>query len=67
MRIRAQRELLGLTQEEAASRAAIDYKRWQRLEQGVVNPTVTTLARVAQAMDTNFWTLLGARPPRNPR
>jgi transcriptional regulator with XRE-family HTH domain len=40
----------GLTQEEAAGRADIDYKRWQRIEQGAVNPTVATLARIASAL-----------------
>ena len=34
VRIRAAREAAGLTQEDAAHRAGIDYKRWQRLEAG---------------------------------
>jgi transcriptional regulator with XRE-family HTH domain len=49
-----------LTQEEAADRARIDYKRWQRLEQGAVNPTARTLLRVAEALQTDFFELLTA-------
>jgi DNA-binding XRE family transcriptional regulator len=48
--VRDARIRAGLTQEEAAGRADIDYKRWQRIEQGVANPTVATLARIASAM-----------------
>lgn len=48
--IRDARIRIGITQEEAANRAGIDYKRWQRLEQGTVNPTVATLARIAAAL-----------------
>jgi transcriptional regulator with XRE-family HTH domain len=47
-----------LTQEEAAHTAGIDYKRWQRLERGAVNPTVKTLARSAEAMGSSCWDLV---------
>lgn len=57
-RVRAARESRGLTQEEAAHAAGIDYKRWQRLEQGTVNPTVKTLERAAQALGSSFWDLI---------
>ncbi len=57
-RVRAAREAAGLTQEDAAHRAGIDVKRWQRLEYGEVNVTVRTLVRVAAACKTEFWTLL---------
>ncbi|MFH0899245.1 MAG: helix-turn-helix transcriptional regulator [Pseudomonadota bacterium] len=60
IRIRVAREAAKLTQEEAASRAGIDYKRWQRLEAGTVNATVRTLVRVAGAVGEDFWTLLAA-------
>jgi transcriptional regulator with XRE-family HTH domain len=59
-RIRAARMAAELTQETAAARAGIDYKRWQRLEQGDVNPTARTLLRVADAVDTTFWDLLSS-------
>lgn len=48
-----------LTQEAAASRADIDYKRWQALEIGQVNATLRTLARVAAALEIDVWELLG--------
>jgi transcriptional regulator with XRE-family HTH domain len=60
-RVRAARESRGLTQEEAAHAAGIDYKRWQRLEQGTVNPTVKTLERAAQALGSSFWNLVRAK------
>jgi transcriptional regulator with XRE-family HTH domain len=56
--IRAAREGAGLSQEDAAHRAGIDAKRWQRLEYGDVNPTVRTLVRVASALRIDFWALL---------
>jgi DNA-binding XRE family transcriptional regulator len=57
LRIQRARVSAGLTQEQAASDSAIDYKRWQRLEEGSVNPTVKTLHRVAAALDVPFWDL----------
>jgi len=36
----------------------IDWRRWQRLENGTVNPTVRTLLRVSTALGTTFWKLL---------
>ncbi len=61
-RVRRAREAAKLTQEAAAHRAGIDYKRWQRIEQGTVNLTLRTLVRVAAALDMDFWALLRARP-----
>jgi transcriptional regulator with XRE-family HTH domain len=58
-RIRSARESAGLTQEVVAARSGIDYKRYQRIEHGVVNATVRTLARVAEALGLDFWKLLG--------
>ena len=58
LRVRLARESAGLTQEEAASRAGLDARRWQRIEQGVVNLTVRTMARVSSALDVSFWDLL---------
>jgi transcriptional regulator with XRE-family HTH domain len=57
LRIQRARVTGGLTQEQAASDSGIDYKRWQRLEEGSVNPTVKTLHRVASALDVPFWDL----------
>jgi len=58
-RVRDARRVAGFTQETAAARAGIDYKRYQRIEQGTVNVTVKTLARVAEALGTDLWTMLG--------
>jgi transcriptional regulator with XRE-family HTH domain len=60
-RVRAVREAAGLTQEEAAARSGIDYKRWQRIETGGVNVTIRTLIRIAVACRTDFWSLMGKR------
>jgi len=61
-RIKARRQAVGLTQEETAAAAGIDYKRWQRLELGAVNPTVRTLVRAAEAVGCTVWDLLGSQP-----
>jgi transcriptional regulator with XRE-family HTH domain len=66
-RVRAAREARGLTQEEAAHAAGIDYKRWQRLEQGGVNPTVRTLERAAEGVGSSFWELMRPRAVKRNR
>lgn len=66
LRIQQARITAGLTQEQAASDAGIDYKRWQRLEDGSVNPTVKTLHRVSVALDIPFWEMLSPLPRRRP-
>lgn len=48
--VRTLRGEAGLTQEEAAARAALDPKHWQDLEAGRTNPTVATLVAVAKAL-----------------
>lgn len=58
-RVRAARARVELTQEEASSRAGIDYKRWQRIEAGTANPSMVTLARIAAALETSVWKMLG--------
>ena len=60
-RVKEARVAAGLTQEDAAHAAGIDYKRWQRIESGGVNVTVRTLARVAGAIGQDFWSLLAPR------
>lgn len=49
-RIRQAREAAGLTQEQAAEAAGMDPRCWRRLENGEINPTLSTLARVAGAL-----------------
>ena len=58
--MRAARESRGFTQEEAAHAAGIDYKRWQRLEQGTVNPTVKTQRMI-------LWGLIESDKTWDPR
>jgi transcriptional regulator with XRE-family HTH domain len=62
-RIHRARLAAGMTQEAAAAAAGIDHKRWQRLEQGGVNPTARTLVRVATALGLTFWALLALPAP----
>lgn len=61
-RVRGARVAAGLTQEAAAEAAEIDPRRWQRIEEGSVNVTVKTLVRVALAVRTDFWALVGDNP-----
>jgi transcriptional regulator with XRE-family HTH domain len=56
-RLTKARDVTGKTQEQAASDAGIDYKRWQRLEGGAVNATIRTLTRAAEAVGISFWEL----------
>jgi transcriptional regulator with XRE-family HTH domain len=62
-RIHRARIAAGLTQEDAAAAAGIDYKRWQELEAGRVNATMRTLVRVSGALGMTVWDLLGPAPP----
>lgn len=57
-RVRDARIQAKMTQEDAAAAANIDWRRWQRLEEGAVNATLRTLVRVADAVDTDFWSLV---------
>jgi len=56
--VKALRVRRGLTQEEAAHRAKLDYKRWQRIEAGRVNVTLHTLVSVSAALAANPKQLL---------
>jgi transcriptional regulator with XRE-family HTH domain len=60
--VRAARIRASLSQEAAAARAGIDYKRWQQIEGGRVNATARTLLRVAEAVDADFWGMLDRQP-----
>jgi transcriptional regulator with XRE-family HTH domain len=57
-RIREARVSANLTQEEAAGRAGVDYKRLQRIEAGKVNVTIRTLVRLATALEVSVWQLM---------
>ena len=60
--MRGARLKAGLTQENVAAEGAIDWRRWQRIEEGTANVTVRTLVRVAAALGVDFWQLLSAPP-----
>jgi transcriptional regulator with XRE-family HTH domain len=60
--VRRARTSRGLTQEEAAARAGIGYKRLQAIEAGSVNATIRTLARIADGLEYDFWRLLRGGP-----
>ncbi len=60
-RVQGVRIAAGLTQEEAALRAGLGYKRWQDIEQGRQGSTLKTLVRVANALGVPFWDLLTNR------
>lgn len=61
-RLHSARIHAGLTQEALAARADIDYRRYQRLEQGRVNATFRTLVRIASALRVTVWELLAGTP-----
>lgn len=59
----SRRKELHLTIEEAAWRAGIASRHWQRIEAGDVNATIHTLARVAAALDVEVFVLLRPLTP----
>ncbi len=56
--IKTQRKKIGLTQEEAAYRSKLGYKRWQCIEAGKANTTVSTLNRIASVLKVDIQKLL---------
>jgi transcriptional regulator with XRE-family HTH domain len=52
------REQAKLTLEEAAHRAGIHWRHWQKIESGEVNLTLASLARVADALHIEAARLL---------
>ncbi|MBI4702179.1 MAG: helix-turn-helix transcriptional regulator [Deltaproteobacteria bacterium] len=52
------RQAAGLTLEEAADRAGMHWRHWQKIEAGEVNATLRTLARLAGALGTPAGALL---------
>jgi transcriptional regulator with XRE-family HTH domain len=64
-RIKALREKLGLTQDEAARLAGFTSRQaWNNLEGGAVpNPRADTLAKVAKALGCRMEDLLQEDPP----
>jgi transcriptional regulator with XRE-family HTH domain len=52
-RIRARRNELGLSLEEAAPRCGVHWSALGALERGQRNPSVLTLLRIARGLDTD--------------
>jgi DNA-binding XRE family transcriptional regulator len=59
--IRQKRNALGLTQADAAERAGIYWRHWQKIEAGQVNATIATLVSVAVALETTIPALFTER------
>lgn len=62
IRLRELRQARRLTQEALAERAGLSYKFVGELERGRGNPTLTTLAALADALGVHVTDLLPARP-----
>jgi transcriptional regulator with XRE-family HTH domain len=56
--LRRRRKELGLTQEELGARAEIQMADISRYESGTRDPRITTIARLAQALDVRIAELL---------
>lgn len=56
--VRSRRKELGLSQEELGYKAKLDRTYISGVERGVRNPTVGSLRRIAQALDTTSSTIL---------
>lgn len=59
--IKAARKRLNLSQEELAARAEIDRTYVSGIERQVRNPTITVVAKFAEALDTTAADLLDGR------
>jgi transcriptional regulator with XRE-family HTH domain len=59
--IRARRRARGLSQESLAALAELDRSYMSSVERGLRNISVLNLARIAAALETSVWELLGSR------
>ena len=50
--MRKRRKALGISQTELAKRTGICYSQISDLERGVTNPTLATIARICESLDT---------------
>jgi transcriptional regulator with XRE-family HTH domain len=62
--VRRLREEEGLTQEQAAERAGVDPRTWQRIESGETATEMDTIGSVAAALDVDPPLLFALRRPR---
>src|SRR5215510_993647 len=59
--IRTRRRARGLSQESLAALAELDRSYMSSVERGLRNISVLNLARIAAALETSVWELLGSR------
>src|SRR5215471_10167198 len=59
--IRSRRRARGLSQESLAALAQLDRSYMSSVERGLRNISVLNLARIAGALETTVWDLLGSR------
>jgi transcriptional regulator with XRE-family HTH domain len=62
--VRARRTAALLTLQNAARRAEIHWRHWQKIEAGQINATLFTLKRVAHALNVSPADLLRDPPPQ---
>jgi transcriptional regulator with XRE-family HTH domain len=55
-----------LTVEEAAQRAGIHWRHWQKIERGECNATLDTLTKIANVFEIGLDELLGSELPTVP-
>lgn len=57
-----QRQKLDLTQEQLAAKVNTKQSAISRIENGYSNVTIGTLEKIAEALETDVYGLMGARP-----
>lgn len=62
--VRIRREAAKLTVEEAAHRAGIHWRHWQKVEAGETSATLRTVARISNALEVEPGELLAPVPAR---
>ena len=65
-RVRELRHARGWTQEQLAERAVLSYKFIGEIERGTVNPTLSTLVSLADALDTAVSKLFAEAEQKSP-
>ncbi len=66
LRVRQIREELGLSARDLAERSGLDPGYLSRLESGQINPTVSTLSKVMEAMRQPLWRCFASGSPAGP-
>lgn len=64
--VRRMREGRGWTQAHLAELAGVETSYLQKIEYGTARPSIATLVRVADAMETSFWSICTASRAANP-